>query len=132
MPVSNDEEMTHKEYLEELDERQIDNVETAALARQDAAELIRTGNRVKDRAEKLLRAHAAGPYGDVELDFQVDPNREYPDMDQIRADYAQWGKQVPTNPGKPGIVINFKLGAGPRRQCRCRGPLRPRVSEGRT
>lgn len=106
MPVDK-QKMTYEEYLEELDRRQIDTVETAVLAREDAAELSRTGNRVKDRAERVLRAHAAGRYGDVELDFQVDPNREYPDMDQIRADYARWGQEVPMKPGKPGIVINF-------------------------
>lgn len=100
-------EMTMEEYLAELDSRKIDNVETAALTRDEAQEVRRTFNRVFDRAERTLRAYNAGRYGAVDLSFEVDETKEYPDMDQIRADYARWGETVPMKPGKPSIVINY-------------------------
>lgn len=99
--------LTMEEYLAELEARQIDSVETAALVRDEAQEVRRTFNRVFDRAERKLRAYNTGRYGAVDLSFKVDETKEYPDMDQIRADYARWGETVPMKPGKPSIVINY-------------------------
>ncbi|WP_432034466.1 hypothetical protein [Streptomyces antibioticus] len=75
-----------------------EEIETAATAYADAADLARAGDRGKRKARKLLDRVPAGRYGAVLVE-RVQSSRQTPDLDAIRAAYKANGLgEVPMRP----------------------------------
>lgn len=100
--------------IKDVEDRQIDEVETAGLMYLEYAELGRIADRGKNRAKKRLNGYDEGRYGDVNLVFRR-VNREYPDMDAIAAAYARHGLgPVPMKPAEATLRVEFADGGGER------------------
>jgi hypothetical protein len=93
--------------LKDVEDRQIDEVETAGLMYLDYAELARIADRGKSRAKRRLSGYEEGRYGDVQIVFRT-VNRQYPDMDAIAVIFAQHGLgPVPMKPAEPTLRVEF-------------------------
>lgn len=93
--------------VEDIEHRQIDQVETAGLMYLEYAELGRYADRGKSRAKRQLKGYPAGNYGEVQIKFER-VNREYPDMDLIAETYAKHGLgPVPMKSAEPSLRVSF-------------------------
>lgn len=108
-----DQELIDK-LIKDVEDRQIDEVETAGLMYLDYAELGRIADRGKNRAKKRLSGYQPGEYGGVRLVFRR-VNREYPDLDAIAATYAEHGLgPVPMKPAEATLRVEFADEGGER------------------
>ena len=95
------------QIVEDIENRQIDQVETAGLMYLEYAELGRYADRGKNRARRQLNAYPAGKYGEVQIKFER-VNREYPDMDLIAEIFAANGLgPVPMKGAEPSLRVSF-------------------------
>lgn len=93
--------------IRDIEDRQIDEVETAGLMYQEYAELGRIADRGKNRAKKRLNGYSPGRYGDIVLVLRR-VNREYADMDKIAETYAKHGLgPVPMKPAEATLRVEF-------------------------
>jgi hypothetical protein len=93
--------------IADIENRQIDQVETAGLMYLEYAELARYADRGKSRAKRQLKGYPPGEYGDVQIKFER-VNREYPDMDRIAEIFAAHGLgPVPVKAAEPTLRVSF-------------------------
>jgi hypothetical protein len=96
-----------EKIVEDIESRQIDQVETAGLMYLEYAELGRYADRGKNRAKRQLNGYAPGQYGDVQIKFER-VNREYPDMDLIAEIFAVHGLgPIPMKSAEPSLRVSF-------------------------
>lgn len=96
-----------EKIIDDIEHRQIDQVETAGLMYLEYAELARYADRGKSRAKRQLKGYPAGEYGDVQIKFER-VNREYPDMDRIAEIFAANGLgPVPMKAAEPTLRVAF-------------------------
>lgn len=93
--------------IEDIENRQIDHVETAGLMYLEYADLAKIADRGKNRAKRQLKGYPPGEYGDVQIKFER-VNREYPDMDLIAEIFAVHGLgPIPMKSAEPSLRVSF-------------------------